>query len=487
MSNRHLRRKRKRLAAIFSRVGDMLAELVRHPLRIAFVGALSIAALWLVLAKSLPYALAPITPDLALLFNPNNPAALLAKAEAIKKKLLDVLGAVEEAPKTSQAEGRSDVTSDTLSRLPEVKGASAEPVGEREKLRAQIRALALRAIASEPLNAQAYRLLAEVTASADQVRLLMQEALKRSRRESIAAFWLLNDSYYRSDFKAVIHYSDILLRTQPALAAHVLDYLCLLADNLEARPLLVEMLGSGPTWRKPFFALLPSKVKNLDTPLALMTGLREMKKPVADDELLSYLSYLTRNDHVDLAYNAWLQFLSPSRIETLGLLTNANFQTKPSGAPFDWQFGDGVNALAEIVPLNRTDAQMVLHISFGEGRIKFPEVRQVLYLAPGRYRLEGKLQGAISGKRGLKWQMRCLYAPARILGETEMLLGRTEQWRIFSFEAEAPASKECLGQELRLIHDARSASEQLINGEVWFNDLRLERIPDETAQWTPKQ
>lgn len=487
MSDRNLRSKRKPRAPIFGQVGNAFAEVIRRPLRAAFIGALSLVALWLVLAKSLPYALAPVAPDIALALNPNNPPALLAKAEAQKKKLLDILGAADEAPKTGQAAvSTSDGAADTLSRLPEVKGAALEPVGEREKLRAQIRDFALRAIANDPLNAQAFRLLAEATASADQVRLLMQEALKRSRRESIAAFWLLNDSYYRNDFKAAITYSDILLHTQPALATHVLSYLCLLADNPDARPLLVAMLESGPAWRRRFFDLLPQKAKSPDTPLSFMTPLRESKNPVADNELSPYLSYLIQNHHVDLAYNAWLQFLPPSRLENLGLLTNANFEIKPNGLPFDWEFREGVNALAEIVPLNSGGVGRGLHIGFGEGRIKFPVVRQVLYLAPGRYRLEGKLHGAISGKRGLRWQLRCLYEGARVLGETEMLMGRTEQWRVFSFEAEAPASTECLGQEVRLIHDARSASEELLTGEVWFNDLRLERVPAESARWTPQ-
>jgi hypothetical protein len=485
MSDRNQRSKHKRLSLIFSSVENACAGVMRRPLRAAFIGALSLVALWLVLTKSLPYVLAPGAPDLALALNPNNPAALLAKAEAEKRKLLEILSATDEAPKTGREEGLFDGTANTLSRLPAVKGAAAEPLGEREKRRANIQAFALRAIANDPLNAQAFRLLAEATASADQVRVLMQEALKRSRRESIAAFWLLNDSYYRNDFKAAITYSDILLRTQPALAPYVLGYLCLLADNPEARPLLIKTLEPGPAWRRRFFDFLPEKAKSLDTPLRLLTMLREAEKPVADSELRPYLSYLIQNNHVDLAYNAWLQFLPPSRIETLGLLTNANFQTKPSGLPFDWQLGEGVNALAEIAPLNGGSAENVLHISFGEGRIKFPEVRQVLYLAPGRYRLEGKLHGSISGKRGLRWRLRCL-SGERVLGETEMLLGRTEQWRVFSFEAEAPASKECLGQELRLIHDARSASEEFMTGEVWFNDLRLERVPAVSAQWAPQ-
>jgi hypothetical protein len=64
----------------------------------------------------------------------------------------------------------------------------------------------------------------------------------------------------------------------------------------------------------------------------------------------------------------------------------------------------------------------------------------------------------------LRWQIRCASGSQRILGETEMLLGQSEQWRIFAFEAEAPQLSECSGEILRLIHDSRSASEELLSG-----------------------
>ncbi len=57
-----------------------------------------------------------------------------------------------------------------------------------------------------------------------------------------------------------------------------------------------------------------------------------------------------------------------------------------------------------------------------------------------------------------------------------MLLGQSLQWRIFSLEADVAQFEECRGQTLRLFHDSRSASEELLHGEVWFSDLHLERI-----------
>ncbi len=128
-----------------------------------------------------------------------------------------------------------------------------------------------------------------------------------------------------------------------------------------------------------------------------------------------------------------------------------------------------------------------MQIKFGEGRIQFPKISQVLFLPPGRYRLEGKLRGAISGKRGLRWQIICATGPHRLLGETEMLLGQSLQWRIFSLDADVPKLSECPGETLRLVHDSRSASEELLSGEVWFSDLRLTHVHPVTALWSPAQ
>ena len=68
-----------------------------------------------------------------------------------------------------------------------------------------------------------------------------------------------------------------------------------------------------------------------------------------------------------------------------------------------------------------------------------------------------------------------------------MLLGQSLQWRVFSLDAEVPHLSECSGEVLRLFHDSRSASEELLSGEVWFSDLRLTRVLPVTALWSPAQ
>ena len=369
---------------------------------------------------------------------------------------------------------------DTIAQLPEAKSASAvESWGERDVLRSKVRQLAIRTIATDPLNAEAYRLLAEMTGTQDQMRILMWEAAKRSRRESIAQFWLLIDSTYQKDFRAAIDHADILLRTRPELSDYVLGYLARIADNEAGRALLIQELAKGPTWRPSFFARLPQNAKERDTPLKIMVALKASAKPVSDRELAPYLNVLIAKNLIDHAYNIWLQLLPNTESSNPGFITHADFEHDSAVIPFDWQVARGVNSIAEFVALG--PEEHALHVTFGSGRAQFPEVSQIILLPSGKYRLEGKLRGSVIAKRGLRWQLRCANGSGRVLGETDMLMGQSYQWRIFSFEAAVPQIEGCRGQTLRLFHDSRSASEEIISGEVWFTGLRLERIPDETA------
>jgi len=309
--------------------------------------------------------------------------------------------------------------------------------------------------------------------------MLMQGALQRSRRNALALVWLLNDSAYHKDFRSALDHADLLLRTHPELSPFVLNFLALIAEDPEGSPLLVQELRKTPAWRASFFEALPGHVKQPSSPLKLMIALKESGKPPANKELAPYLNFLIDRNLIDAAYNAWLQFLPRAELDTLGLLTHPDFEQDPSGLPFDWQIARGLNSVAEFVPLE-TQGERALHVSFGMGRVQFPEVSQVILLAAGRYRLEGKLRGSIIAKRGLRWQIRCASGARRSLGETDMLLGQSQQWRVFSLEVEIPQAEDCHGQTLRLFHDSRSASEEFISGEVWFGSLRLSRIQRES-------
>ena len=350
---------------------------------------------------------------------------------------------------------------------------------EREAMRKEIRQLAIRALAADPLNAEAYELLGLVSKEPERVRALMQEAVDLSRRESSALFWLLNESFYRGDYRATLDYADLLLKTRPDLSAYVMRYAALTAEDPEGLLLVADVLTKRPAWRAQFFEFLSRSEALTEAPLRLMISLKANGAPPSPKELAPYLDALIARNRTGMAYNAWLQFLPEEQLSNLGLLTNGNFENPPSGLPFDWRMELGLNAVAGFVGPAPDGRERLLHVNLGPGRVKFPELKQVVFLAPGHYRFEGKLRGTITAKRGLRWQLTCATGSHRALAETDMLMGETEQWRIFTLEGDVPQSDDCAGQTLRLFHDSRSPSEEFISGEVWFGSLRLKRIQDE--------
>jgi hypothetical protein len=68
-----------------------------------------------------------------------------------------------------------------------------------------------------------------------------------------------------------------------------------------------------------------------------------------------------------------------------------------------------------------------------------------------------------------------------------LLSGEIPQWRGFSLTFTVPP-EGCRAQQIRLDLDARSASEKLVTGSMWFDDLALTRGPTpepRSGEWPP--
>jgi hypothetical protein len=206
-----------------------------------------------------------------------------------------------------------------------------------------------------------------------------------------------------------------------------------------------------------------------------MVALEKAGSPPSDAELKPYLDFLIRKELIELAYNAWLQMLPRDDLASVRHLNNGDFSRPVSGLPFDWQIGSQLNAVAEIVDLPASQTGRALHIQFGSGRVMVPEVRQITTLAPGRYSIKIDYKGNIVAKRGLRWEIGCLYGKRHVLAQSRMLVGDIADWQSLEQTFEVPDTS-CKAQVVRAFHDARSASEQLISGEVWFRRITLERV-----------
>jgi hypothetical protein len=359
-------------------------------------------------------------------------------------------------------------------KLSELDGA-ADPVVDQ-----QIRTLAESALFDDPLNSRALRILGQLAdRSHDETRAwqFFQAAARYSLNESFAVAWLVDKSFEKKDYDTTLYYADIFLRTRPHFINYVMPALVQIADNKDATSGLRKLLSDNPPWRAEFFAALPNFISDARTPLDLLVAVKDSPNPPTTDDLRGYLNVLIGRKFYALAYYAWLQFLPAEQLNSLGLLFNGNFETMPSGLPFDWVIAPGgAGVTIDIAPAPDHEGGRALTIAFEQGRVDFRGVTQLVMLAPGKYQFNGKYTGEITGQRGLKWRLTCAGAIDPI-SESGMVAGRTSTWKNIEFAFVVPTA-DCPAQYLHLDLDARMSSEQFASGTVWFDDLRITRLAD---------
>jgi hypothetical protein len=469
----------------------------------AFVlAALGGVIVWQIVTRSLTAHLAYDAPRAALRLQPNQPRALVALADRTLNphNAKPATGGTNSAMQQVLHDRRESAQNDDdhivgWAKVALKVAAAKRPFRFREdgvpaprpltpQMQAAARAQAEAALLCDPLNARALRILAQLAAASGDTAhatRLMQAAADRSLAESVALFWLMQKSFEAHDDVKTIVYADAFLRKRPQFMPHALPFLASMAEGNEERSTqaLKKALIANPPWRGSFFANLPRYTRDARTSLNLLLGLKQTQTPPTTRELGSYLNSLLSGKRYELAYYTWLQFLPAAELGTIGYVNNAGFETSPSGLPFDWAIRQGTGATIDIATLPGEAEGHGLLIELGPGRADFQGVTQVLLLAPGSYRLEGKLKGESRGKRGLRWTMRCA-ATHKSIAEGPMFVGVEPKWADFEFGFTVPDSG-CRAQQLRLQLAARSASEQLVNGSVWYDDLHISREQEASA------
>jgi hypothetical protein len=345
----------------------------------------------------------------------------------------------------------------------------------------QARHMAEQALFNDPLNAQALRILgqiAELSKDVPRSWQFMQASVHRSLNESLAVVWLMYRSAERRDYAAVMYYADVLLRTRPQLGREVvIPVLARVAEDKEAVVAFEEMLSRDPPWRAQFFDALPGSITNARTPLNLLMALKDSPAPPAAAELRSYLNFLIGRKFYALAYYTWLQLLPSDQISEAGFVFNGGFETVPSGLPFDWLISPGAGATVDIDTVPDDGGNRALFARLEDGRVDFGRVAQLIMLPPAKYRLEATYKGTLLGQRGLKWRVTCVEGPTAAIGESGMIKGISSVWKTVELPFTVPDSN-CPAQYLHLDLDARTASEQFVSGEVWFDNVRVLRLGD---------
>lgn len=427
-------------------------------LRIVGSTVLCFVLVWKIVTTNFATHLVDVAPRVALFLASSNPSVLLELAD---RKVNPGIGSSDLGRRSDQADASR----------PYFGGA---PAFKSRSERDEVRAWAETALTQSPFDSRALRILGQLALEASAATRFMEAAARRSLNETEAHYWLLQRRFAQHRYADVIRAADILLRTRPQLLEFVAPFLARMAEDRSAVGELEQAIKRNPPWRDAFLNYAPEVVTDVRAPLRLMLTLKNTPFPASAENQRAYLSYLFQRRSYDFAYYAWRQLLPPDRSREAGILYNSDFNRPPSGLPFDWLIAKGSGVTIDIVPHPDHDKSHAIVIDYGQGRAGPHSVVEFVKLTAGSYRMIGRFRGELVGRRGLRWRVACVESNITI-GESEMAIGRFPDWKLFQFDFVAP-EKDCPLQSIRLELDARSASEWMASGKMWYADLKIEPI-----------
>jgi hypothetical protein len=335
--------------------------------------------------------------------------------------------------------------------------------------------VAVLALQSDPLQADAFRLLAlSRAADGDAARALssMQIARLRSKRDIRIESWLFEQNVSSGAIPAALENVDAMLRVSPSLQQALLPVLSAIASDPGTSKPLVDLLATDPPWRTWFVTAFPRQAEDPTALRHFFSTLKASAAPPTTDEFRAYLNRMTELGEYEDAFAERVHQASASWIATLGNINNGGFEAPLDGLPFGWFLGRIKGAATEIV--SEADGNKALRVSFYGGKVAYRHTSQLLLLRAGEYELSGRVRSALQNDRGLEWVVSCASDPKDKLGETERVTGR-RPWTEFRTTFKVPTSPNCEAQELRLVLPARVPSESQTSGEIWYDDLKIAR------------
>ena len=339
---------------------------------------------------------------------------------------------------------------------------------------AAARAAATRLLEHEPLQGQAFRILAaasERDGDLVQAFKLYRIAARRAPRDQATRAWLARHFLQQGDYPQALAQIDALLRVAPRRASRIHPALVQLAQDASFAQALAESLGANPPWRAGVLAALRHpKTGNPRAAGQVMQALQE-RGELSAEEYASWLDSLLSQGRWDEAYARWAGgAVKPGG--RLALLYNGDFALEPSGAGFDWRLRRVPGVLLEFEPAE-AGAGRAVHLQFLNRRVPGAGLEQALVLAPGRYRLSLRARArALRSEMGLQWQLACA-GPAGVAGRSEPLQG-SFGWREIAMDVLVPPAG-CPGQWLRLVNPVPSGAGQQVAGELWVAAFGIQR------------
>lgn len=228
---------------------------------------------------------------------------------------------------------------------------------------------------------------------------LLGEVIARDPRQP-AARLLLADMYLREGrTRDGLRQIGALIRRLPAAASPILPALTQFAMQPGASDELREIFRREPQLRDHVLQELANDSKNAALVVSLAGPRGASAEPSEWQRRL--IQSLVKDGRFDEAQRNWARF-SGVALAPGTTLFNAEFRELPAPPPFNWALSSGAGGVAESAPGGGVH---LLHY----GREDSELAAQIVRLPPGRYRLQGRIEGG-SNPEGLSWGIQCLPA-----------------------------------------------------------------------------
>lgn len=332
-----------------------------------------------------------------------------------------------------------------------------------------------RAIAANPLDGRAVRVLAQsVEASGETKRAaaLFQLAAKLAPRDLQAHAWLLQSALQNRQAQPAVTHLDAILRVEPQIIASLRPQANALAANPATRSAMVSALSDSPRWRRDFLVELPKAQIRSDA-LAPFFEQLSVSSGLTSEEFQPWLERLRHEKRYSQAFVTWANLVPVAQRKYLGTVFDGGFEVSPELqiAPYGWNSKPIENAFMLWTGIRGTVGEASFTVQFEGRRTPFDHLWQALVLPPGKWQLSWRAKAnRLESNRGMVWRVSC-ESDGRTLAESEPMRGQFE-WRALEMAFEIPP--DCAGQRLGLLIPARIPAETQINGALWLDEVRIQ-------------
>lgn len=291
--------------------------------------------------------------------------------------------------------------------------------------------------AVEPLLA--HGVAAQQAGQAQRAQRLFLIAEQRRPRE-LASHYFLAEAYLREGkVEEGLHQLVRLARLAPNGITSIAPFVADFARSPANWPRMREILDREPALASPVFGALASDPANVPAVLALARG--PERSPGAAWVQVALAAQIEARRYAE-AHRLWAR-LSGLGEERGALVHDPGFRDSAAPPPFNWQLAQSAIGSAERRP------GQGLHVLF-YGSQSGSLARQMLLLAPGRYRLVTRNRGRLADPRALSWTVSCV-SPASVLADIPVKAGMAID-QVFAVPANCPAqwlSLDARAQDIR--------------------------------------